>query len=385
MTDYIQCRLILSFKKNDFYFRKKKRFFNGGACAKSVLSVTSKIRPKMMNIECLAGAETGAAGGFIGVRTLERLQAQFTARRFHASKGGFFDGTEASRFDIVHAFLDTVHAFGLDFDGGIGGFVVFAIPFVLERFLTFDPIAAQITFDGGAVGVVLEATGGSNADFGVVDVAFHNDVFLEKSIAFVQSFTLTDASGGFGSLTCAIVPSVAVFESFAVIQRFAVLHASGNDETSAGFFAGVHEFIFRYFIVEIDSFATVHATADNQNQIIALFLTGDCVLISRELFTDGVFGASADASFLADGRFAVAAQGAGISDVFVVAGLANFETFLVWGEATFGEQFTVLAQIVGGGAVDQIAVFAQTLTIARSSFGGTENGGCRESDQYAND
>jgi len=133
----------------------------------------------------LAGVETGARCRLFGVFALERLEFQGLTV-LDATEGGLVDRTVAARIDVVNAAADFVIATDLNFFGRISAGVVFARPFVLERFGAFDPRTTQTAFDDRAA-VVLHATGRGHVDFIAFDATFVHDVVFRITIAVVQN------------------------------------------------------------------------------------------------------------------------------------------------------------------------------------------------------
>ena len=215
---------------------------------------------------CLAGVETGAGRGLFGVITLERLEFQVLSI-LDTTEGGFLDDAIASGIDVVHATSDFVVATDLDFDGRVGGCVVFAHPFVLEGFRAFDPRASESAFDyASAVG--LSASGGADVGLASIDGAFVEDVVFGVSVTIVQTFATCHATGGFGHNLLAtgagaVVPVFSNFEGVTSVVLFAVFHASDLDQFAAivdGFLAFEESIFFGYLLFLVDAFSGVDAS-----------------------------------------------------------------------------------------------------------------------------
>jgi hypothetical protein len=295
----------------------------------------------------LAGVETSALGRGFGVVALEGLEFQ-SGSILLTTESGFFDDAVASGIDVVDAAADFVVATDLNFLGRVGGLITLASHFVLERFLTFDPRAAESAFDYFAFFVALNASGGADIVLSGIDVAFEDDVVVEKPIAIVQTFAVVHATRGFGgnllaTSARAIVPEFARFERVSGVVLFAVFDATGAHQTSTvvdGFVADHNEIVFGDFVVQVDTFALVDASLVDGLQCVAVTFARVEVVAVFPLFVDFVFRTV----FETGGRFngqQIAVLAASEAVGFSVERAADIDVFQIVGQTTFGLDITI--------------------------------------------
>lgn len=312
---------------------------------------------------CLAGVETSASGRLFGVVALEGLEFQ-SGSVLETAEGGFVDDAEATGFDLVDAAADFVVATDLDFLGRVVSCVVLASPFVLEGFRTFDPSAAQSTFDDFAFLVALNATGGADVVFVVVDRAFEDDVVVEKAIAVVQTFAVVDATGGLdydllATSAGAGEPEFANLERVSDVVFFTFFDATGGHQTSSvvdGFVADHDEVVLGDFVSQFDSFALVDAAGVDRAQIFAVAFAREKVGAVFPILVDFVFLTLVKTSGGLQRQQVVAAQRAGKAEGFLVDRAADVDFFQVVGHATFRDNATVAAFVEETSAFQRGAI-----------------------------
>lgn len=307
-----------------------------------------------------------------GVVALERLEFQGLSV-FDATDGGFFDDAVASGVDVVDTTSDFVVATDLFFDGGVGGGVVSAGPFVLEGFRALDPGATQTTFDGGAA-VALHATGGDDFLFVDIDAALEDDVVLEIPIAVVQTFATVQATRGSGldllaTNARAVEPVFAGFESVTSFVLFAVFNASSLDEFVAsvdGLFASDEGIVLGDAFFAVDAFAAIDASLIDDFQRVAIGLASEEVGAVFPGFVDFVFGSVLEATARAEGQLTIATELAFEAVLRLVKVGTDRDAGKIFGDASFGHDLAALAQVDQTSAFD----FGALGVAARATAGG---------------
>lgn len=299
----------------------------------------------------LAGVETSASGRLFGVVALEGLEFQ-SGSVLETTESGFVDDAEATGINVVDAAADIVVATDLDFLGRVVSGVVLASPFVLEWCRTFDPCAAQSAFDDFAFLVALNATGGADVVFVVVDRALEDDVLVEKAIAIIQAFAVVDATGGFGYDLLATdagagEPEFANFERLADVVFFAFFDATVGHQTSSvvdGLVADHDEVVLDDFFVRLDSFALIDATGVDRVQIFAVAFAREEVGAVFPILVDFVFLTLIKTSGgVQRQQVSGGVQKASEAERFLVDRGVDIDFFQVVGHTTFRDNNTIAA------------------------------------------
>jgi len=340
----------------------------------------------------LASVETGASSGLFVRIGLETQRG--TALR--ATGESLIDHSVASGFDVVGTTADVVVATDLNFLGRVGGSIVHATPFVLDRGGTFDPGASEFTFDAS----LALTSHGANVVLVSVDGAFEDDIVLRVTITVVQTFSVGDATAGLqreglASALAAVEPELAIFDGFTSGQGFAVLDASGLDQlgtTADGFLTFVDGIVLVGFLLQRHAFATIDASLDDGDHrglgIGGIQLAKIETAAIVEIFASLVLLTVGDAT----GGFEAqtVTRGLACTTVFtIVVVTTDRDTGKIFGDASLGNNAASLAHVDQTAAFDfgtlGVSAGATTAGLGRQGHGNGHEAQDQQSDQLHDD
>lgn len=339
--------------------------------------------------------EAGAGRRLFGVITCEGLE--FQASTFaNATVSGFIDDAEAAGVDVVDAASNIVVATDRDFLGGVGGWVMDALDFVLLRGGAFDPGAAEFAFDGASA-FALDAASGADIGLVVIDGAFVDDLVFEVAITIVQAFAVADAAGGFDGVFLAadagaVEKVFARFDGIASAVALAVFHATSLHQLAAtigGFLADVDAIVLVDLLLLGDAFAGFDASVVDGDQLG--FGAGSVGFACEEVlailpgFRGLVLLTVLDATSDFEGQ-TIAASEASAAVVRVVVVTTDGDAGKIFGDASFGHEVATLADVDQTAAFDfgSIGVSTRTTTVIGLS-GQSQDGGSAQKEQSHRD